>query len=330
MPSFEFADCPSRLELTAGAEAQAGSLRCTLRNASPRRQTARIRIEPLGEARPAWFALTDAPATSPLELEQDIDAGGTLTVAAAVKVPAGTPAGAHAFRLRVTSESAPDTDFAEGPAIAFVVAAPKAEPPKPAKFPWWAIAVAVVMLVIIGGAVAFLAWPRGLDVALVKGKPLAAAQAIAAEKGWPGLASAPGKPEGNDPAAQIVVGLGKDAAGAPLLLVDPGVAVPDLTRNSAVDAAKALIALGILPNQNPQFDSRSDIADGVVTRTIPPASTPVALGSSVTIVLNNKPSGGGGGVTPCRNIRDCLQVTQPWDSRIFTPDIQRQLVRPVQ
>lgn len=333
MPSFEFADCPTRLDLVLAADGgvQSGSLKCTLRNSSTRRQTARIRIEPLGGARPEWFTLAGAAPTSPLEIEQDIDAGNTLTVEAAVKIRPQAAAGSHSFRLRVTSESAPDTDFAEGPAVAFEVAAPKAPEPKPTKFPWWAIAAAVVLLVVIGGAVAFLAWPKGLDVALVKGKPFAEAKAIAAAKGFPDIKAEPGKPGGYDPAQQIVVDVGKDASGATVLLVDPGVAVPELARASAVDAARKLIDIGILPNQNPQFDSRSDFADGVVTRTIPPAPTPVALGGSVTIVLNNKPNGGGGPVNPClRNIRDCVQIDRAWNKGIFSQDIQRQLIRPGQ
>ncbi len=312
MPSFEFADCPTKLALAAasGTQEQSGSVRCTLRNTSARRQTARIRIEPIGSAKPSWFALDGAPSTAPLEIERDIDAGGTLSLAAAVTVPPKSPAGSYTFRLRVTSEAAPDTDFAEGPAIAFDVAAWNEPSPVKAKVPWWAIVTAVLLVLVVGGAAVFLAWPKGLDPALVRGKSFGEAQQIAAAEGFPDIKAQPGKAAGNDPTRQIVVGVGKDKAGVTVLLVDQGVPLPDLEGQPAIAAAKVLIDLGVLPAQSPQFDSRSDIADGAVSKTIPQAPGAVALGGTVTLVLNNKPnSGGGGTINPClRNIHLCVDT----------------------
>ncbi|MBW8886155.1 MAG: RICIN domain-containing protein, partial [Fibrobacteres bacterium] len=179
MPTFEFADCPTSLDLAATPDTreQVGSVRCTLRNTSSRKQGARIRVEPLGGAEAKWFALADAPATAPLEIEQDIDAGGTLTVTAAVKVPGGASAGNQTFRLRVISETAPDTDFAEGPAISFNIAALAEPEVKRTPFPWWAVVVGLVMLLAVGGAVGYLLWPKdhgfdGRHVLLANAKTL--------------------------------------------------------------------------------------------------------------------------------------------------------------
>ncbi|KQU97661.1 hypothetical protein ASC89_20530 [Devosia sp. Root413D1] len=162
MPTFEFADCPTTLTLATAPDTQeqTGSVRCTLRNTSARRQSVRIRIEPLGNAQSKWFGFAGAPTTSPLELEQEIDAGGTFTVTAGVKVPPGAPVGPQSFRLRAIAESAPDTDFAEGPAISFEVAASKG-PDKPASaFPWWAVAVAAAMVLVVGAGLFFMLQPK--------------------------------------------------------------------------------------------------------------------------------------------------------------------------
>lgn len=333
MPSFEFADSPTRLDLAlaAGGGEQTGGIHATLRNNSSRRQAVRIRVEPLGGARAEWFTIAGAAPTSPLEIEQDIDAGSTLTVNVTARIPPGAPGGSHGFRLRVTSEEFPDTDFAEGPAVAFDVAAPKPADVQKPKFPWWAVAAAVTLVLVVGSVVGWFFWPRDLDVALVRGKPFADAKLIAAERGFPDVKAVPGEPAGHDPAQQIVVNVSKDATGATVLLVDPGIPVPDVARQPAVAAARRLIDAGILPNENPQFDSRSDFADGVAVRTIPPATTPVALGGSVAIVLNNKPNGGGGVIVDpvrvCRNFRDCLQVQQPWTRDILPDTVLRQIER---
>jgi len=332
MPSFEFADCPTRLDLVPSPDGSVatGSLRCTVRNGSTRRQTARIRIEPLGEARSEWFTLVGGSPTSPLEIEEDLDAGSTLSVEASVKVRPQPTAASHSFRLRVTSETEPDTDFAEWPAVAFDVAAAKVPEPTPSKFPWWAIAVAAVLVLVVGVAIAFLLWPKGLDAALVRGKPIAEATAVAAAHGFPNIGSEPGKPGGYDPAQQIVVDVGKDASGKTVLLIDPGVPVPDVSRTSPVDATRKLIDVGILPSPTTAVDRRADFDDGVVTRTIPPAPTAVALGGSVTVVLNDKPSNGDGG-RPCIRIRDCLDLQfQSLDKTLFRDEIRNQIIVPGQ
>lgn len=331
MPSYEFADCPTRLALTVAADTQeqTGAVKCTVRNTTARRQTVRLRIEPQGDLKPEWLAFTGAPPTSPREIEQDLAPEGTFTAEVTAKIPPRTPPGGRTFRLRATSESSPDIDFTDGPAIAVDIAAWK-EPEAPKRgLPLWAFAAAAAFVLVVGSVIAYLAWPRGLDPRLVVGKPFPQAAEIAKAQGYANIAAIPGQAGGNDPARRIVIGVGKDAAGATALLVDPGVPVPaDLAGRSVVEAVKRLIDIGILPSENPQFDSRTDMADNVVTRTIPPAPTPVALGGSVTIVLNRRVADP---FVPCRPLIRCLDdLVGPrvvLDHHVLPRDIQTRIER---
>lgn len=289
MPSFEFADCPTRLDLAvaAGTQEQTGSIGCTLRNTTTKRQTARIRVEPLGSAKPGWFQLAGAPATSPLEIEEDIAAGGTLTVQVAARIPPGTPAGSGTFRLRVTSEAAPDTDFAEGPAVAFEIAAAAAPQTAPAKarFPWWAIAVAALFLVMVIGAVAFLAWPASLDPKLVIGKKLADAKKIAAEHGFADVQVVSGDAWGNNPADRIVVGF---EPAAPRFEVDDGVKLPpDILNRPFAEAAQIMLDRGVIPSQS--VLGQIGGPEGRVMITAPPPGVPIALGTPIITFVGARP-----------------------------------------
>jgi hypothetical protein len=285
MPSFEFADCPTRINLTVAADtqAQAGSLACTIRNTTARRQTGRIRVEPIGGAQAEWFSLTEAHSTSPREIEQDFAANGTLTIQVAVKVPPKTPPGSQTFRLRVTSETAPDTDYAEGPAVALEIA-PFVEPAAPSKtvVPWWAFAVIGLFIVLVLGAVIWLAWPTTLDPKLVVGKPFAEAAKIAEDNGIRGVKAVSGDPWGNDPAQQIVVGV-SDASRT--LLVDDGVKVPDTIKGRTyTEAAGILLDRGVVPNYA-MGQVEINQAVGTVITTQPPPGTAVALGHVITVIL---------------------------------------------
>ena len=328
MPSFEFADCPTRLDLTAAPDGtRTGSLRCTLRNTSSRRQTMRIRIEALSGARSDWFNLATAPPTSPLEIEEDIAAGSTLTVEALVKVPPQPAATDHAFRLRVTSEAQPDTDFAEGPAVAFHIdATERREVKRP--FPWWAVAVAAVFLLVVAGGVAYLMWPR-LELDMVRGHPLEEAKAIAAKHGFANIGAKPGEPEpGHDPAQQIVVALGKDdTTGATILLFDPGVLVPKVARSDPRDAQQALTQKGFTASIVAETSHVDGFGDTEVTRTSPPEEQPAAMGSAVTVMVNmkkpNSGGGGGGGVGP-GGIHPCT----PWPACILVIEVDPVLSPP--
>ncbi|KAB0681341.1 hypothetical protein [Aureimonas leprariae] len=296
MPTFEFADCPTRLDLPqASTGEQTGSVTCTVRNTQGGRQAGRIRVKPEGEAKPEWFSIAGAPPTSPLELEQEFAAGSAASVTVHLRVPAGAPAGPQTFKLLVLSEQQPDTDFAVGPSIGFTVAAPAVPPPKP-KVPRWIFAVlAVVVLAMIGGAAA-LFWPKGaLDPQLVAGHSLADAQKIAAENGYPDIGSRPGDPAGYDPGT--VTGVADDPDGKPVLLTDPGVTIPaGLRGQNVVAVAQQLADIGLRVSPGEAHEAGLD--NNVIASVAPPEGTVVKLGETVQVAVNQKPaaSGGGGGV----------------------------------
>jgi hypothetical protein len=161
MPSFEIADCPTKLPLTEKAEAggrvQTGALTLTVRNQTQRARTARITIELEGAAKPAWFVFDGASPTNAREIERDFDPKGNATIRVNISVPLGEAPGTHVFRVRATAEDDPDNDFTVGPNVAVdVVSWAVAPPPPPSKFPWWAIAIAAVLVLAVGGAVIYL------------------------------------------------------------------------------------------------------------------------------------------------------------------------------
>jgi hypothetical protein len=306
MPSFEFADCPTRINLTVAADtqAQAGSLACTIRNTTARRQTGRIRVEPIGGAQAEWFSLTEAHSTSPREIEQDFAANGTLTIQVAVKVPPKTPPGSQTFRLRVTSETAPDTDYAEGPAVALEIA-PFVEPAAPSKtvVPWWAFAVIGLFIVLVLGAVIWLAWPTTLDPKLVVGKPFAEAAKIAEERGFRGVKAESGDTWGNDPAKRIVVGV-RDAGRT--LQVDDGVTLPaTIIQRPFAQAAQMMLDLGVLPAPTVLGQVMPGMAPGTVIITAPPPGAPIAMGTPVLVTvaaLQQPPFALPGQIIPCNGM----------------------------
>jgi len=166
MPSFEFADCPTRLDLeetTQGNEhVQKGTLTLTVRNRTERARTGRITIETEGAAKPEWFSFEGSLPTSPREIERDFAAKGTETIRAVLQVPTGGTPGGHVFRVRVTAEDDPDNDFTVGPNVAFDVAA-LAPPTQPRSYyPLWAIIGGIVaMLLLVGAGVYVWLQPHG-------------------------------------------------------------------------------------------------------------------------------------------------------------------------
>lgn len=156
MPSFQISDAPVRLDLPApGPDGvrPAARQRFTVRNMGPRAQSARIRVEPTKGADPAWLGLAGAGGTSPAELELDFDYGGTHDVEVLVLPGDAARAGSYGFRLKVIAEIDPDVDVAQGPEVAFAVPEAPAAPAAPrGRFPWWAVAVAAAMVLLVGGA----------------------------------------------------------------------------------------------------------------------------------------------------------------------------------
>jgi hypothetical protein len=162
MTSFEIADCPTKLPLAeqdkAGKKVQTAVLTLTVRNATDRQRTGRVKVEPDQGAKPEWFALQGAAATNPRELEQDFTARGTESLRVTVTVPAGEAAKSCLFRVLAMEESDPGNDFVRGPNVAFDVKAWSTPAPAAKKgIPWWVfVAAGVVLLLVVGGIVGVL------------------------------------------------------------------------------------------------------------------------------------------------------------------------------
>jgi hypothetical protein len=88
----------------------------------------------------AWLTLLG-------ETERDFPASGSQQYVVQITVPPGAPSGDYTFRLDVVDLANPDDDFSEGPTIKFVGPAPV---PMKKPFPWWMVAVAVGILILVG------------------------------------------------------------------------------------------------------------------------------------------------------------------------------------
>lgn len=159
MPSFQITEAPSRLEMGApDASGVTPPAKATflVRNMAPSAQVGRITVEPLEGARPEWFEIAGAPATSPGKIERDFVYGGNHAIDVTVRPPANAPAGNYGFRLRVAAEGDPDADFVQGPAVAFALTAVAAPPAPKKRVPWWIFAAAAAMVAVLVGVGAFM------------------------------------------------------------------------------------------------------------------------------------------------------------------------------
>lgn len=121
-----------------------------------RRGRAEIRVDPDGPAQASWFTIEDP--------EREFNVDGVKQVqqfTVKLKVPVDKPI-KGSFRLVVSSQrspEAPDEHFTIGPPVGFEVKA--VEPvTESAPFPWWIVAVGVLVLVLIGGGLTWWFWPR--------------------------------------------------------------------------------------------------------------------------------------------------------------------------
>lgn len=168
MATFAFASVPTALTLAEMAPASppvpgsatppspsrlGGSMQFSIQNTDQRfARVGRLSVQPGPGAQAAWLSFQEAPPTSPGQLELEFEKGATRTVTLQVAVPPGAPAGSYVFTLQIASENDPDNDFAQSPAVSFAV--PERKPvagPPPARFPWWAVAAGVALVLVAGG-----------------------------------------------------------------------------------------------------------------------------------------------------------------------------------
>jgi hypothetical protein len=117
----------------------------TVSNASGHALRGRAEVRATDSKQQGWLSVVG-------DAERDFPSNGTHQIAVRLAAPAGSPAGTFSFRLDMVSSKNPDEDFAEGPTVTFEVPAPA--PKKP--FPWWIVAVAAAVVLIVGGLATYL------------------------------------------------------------------------------------------------------------------------------------------------------------------------------
>ncbi len=310
MTTFQIADCPTELttvEANAGGKAvRQGKIVLTVRNTAESDQTGRLSvISETGE--PGWFSIEGAPPTSPGMLERDFAAGSGQTVTVLVNIPPEAAAGTYVFRVRVAAEADPNNDFADGPAVSMVVPPLVVQPPKK-PFPWWAVAVAAVLVIAIGvGGWLFLR-PSPPQFDDQRGQTQEAAVEALKAAGFKDeditvdTSTATGKEVGTVYDVKT-----SDGGFKVTVFVDPGVPVPAIVGEKINDASGMLADSGLVFTLAivPVNGAREQYVEAV----LPDVGQPVQKGSAVAITSYTKPpsnGGGGGGIgwgDICRRIQ---------------------------
>ncbi|HEU5065264.1 MAG TPA: hypothetical protein VFT86_05185 [Gaiellaceae bacterium] len=141
--SFTVTSAGDKVRLDSAGAARAAF---TVTNTSGQTLKGRLLTRPADPAKPEWFSIAG-------ESVRDFASNAAEQVVVQLAVPPGSTPGSYSFRLDAVSQADPDEDFTEGPWVAFEVAPPPAKKP----FPWWIVAVAAgIVLLIVIGIVVFL------------------------------------------------------------------------------------------------------------------------------------------------------------------------------
>ncbi|MBO0790120.1 MAG: hypothetical protein J2P36_04130 [Ktedonobacteraceae bacterium] len=140
---------PSPFAITAATNtvslnsSRQGQISFTVSNMTTRVIHSRAHVATQPESLGVWLVLQG-------EADRDFASAGSQQYAVQITVPPSAPAGDYTLRLDVVDLSNPDDEFSEGPTVRFVVA-----PPPSAKkpFPWWIVAVAAGVLILLGGGI---------------------------------------------------------------------------------------------------------------------------------------------------------------------------------
>jgi hypothetical protein len=145
-----------------------GEVAFTVTNASTRPVRGRFKVKLLDKPAPDVPALAADAIAVGGDTERSFNPNDTQQVPVRIKVPSGTREGKYSFRLDGINVDSPDEDFTEGPALAIDV---KPTPPK-RKFPWWILAI-VVLVLLVGGGVGYMIMKRMgmVELPSVTGKP---------------------------------------------------------------------------------------------------------------------------------------------------------------
>lgn len=155
--SFTVTSAGQRVRLDSSGAGQASF---TVTNTSAQPLKGRMLTRPSAPANPEWFSIVGEP-------DRDFAPNAAQQVVAQLNVPPTAPPGSYSFRLDAVSQAEPDEDYTEGPSISFDVE-PPATPTKK-RFPWWIIAVAagIVLLIVIGVVIWLLVRDGGSKATVV-------------------------------------------------------------------------------------------------------------------------------------------------------------------
>ena len=276
-PSFTITAAGDRVKLDDAGEARAPFM---VTNTSPQALQGQLLARPREPAKPEWFSVVG-------ESMREFAPNAAEQVVVQLKVPRGSPPGSYSFRLDAVSEDDPDEDFTEGPSVAFEVP----EPPKKKPFPWWIVAVAagIVLLIIIGVVVWLLVRGSGTaTVPAVVGQPEAAAQTMLKDAGF-GVKSV--QVAVNDQAQNGVVQTQDPAAGTEqpkktevTINVGHMVRVPRVTGRPEARAKTELAAANLQADVR-EVGARDPREDGIVVNQNPAEGTLLPPGGAVTIFV---------------------------------------------
>jgi beta-lactam-binding protein with PASTA domain len=215
----------------------------TVSNASGRPINARGRIAAADPAQKAWFKLLDEP-------ERKLKVDETTQYKVKISVPPNAAAGSYKLQFDVV-EVDNEESFTEGSPVGFQVKGAAA--PTPKKFPWWIVAAAAGVLVLVGGGIGIWMAMSGGDsgkMADLVGKELDEAIKWINDEGLHvNLVADRQNPKdanhvrSQDPKAGEKVT--KDETIVSLVYEPPFVDVPDLKGRKADEATTALHKLGL-------------------------------------------------------------------------------------
>lgn len=295
MPSFEIPDSPAQLELrnqaVNGKPYRVATTTFTVTNKTAQAISGRFKIAPQGDAKAEWLQLEG-------EKERPFGPSETQKINVNVSLPGDVPAGEYKFRLVVMNVNDPGNDFTESAVVTF--SPPKIVPNGGQRKIWPYIVAAVVLLLLVGGVVVYLVWPRpgpavvasGIDIPNVVTTPAmtfeAARQelidahftnvAAAPENGPQATGAQPGRVIDVNPKLPARV----PANRAIKLIVDPGVAIPTgLIGTSIADVGNQLAPFTITVHQ------LGDNGTANIIASFWPSTGPLALHAPLTVNVHS-------------------------------------------
>jgi beta-lactam-binding protein with PASTA domain len=266
----------SSISCKAGGEATA---EFSVTNITDGRISVGLRVIPDDEGVVDWFTPVGGP-------EWQFEQGENKPLEVSIKVPQGAEKGSQNFCIEVFSAEAKrgGIDFTTGEKMALqITETPPAPPPS---IPWLWIAIAAVLLLVIGGGAA---WYFMSGVPNMVGEPFDVAKQALVEKEYAVRKRIKGDAQGE---AGVVVAQEKgdkdDAERTIVLLYVPGVEVPKVDGMNTNELLNKLIEVGLGVKMSEKVDN-SKPANTVISQRPQPGKI-VEKGAVLQVVLAKRSS----------------------------------------